>query len=181
MDEVLAYLAKWDDSPEAAKRLPHLIEAYQLIRQHESLKGWRFTPGRPTGHKPDKNPMTCSFAATPFLGNDWFLLRMVKGNSSQLAIGFSLDFGVQENKQLDKLLKPVTNRRLIMRKALREFEVNNPGFLGGIPYPNIPEKGTIHACKGFETKFTLPPTASETAAKFVTTVLAWEKLYRILL
>jgi hypothetical protein len=54
-------------------------------------------------------PMCCAFATTPFPGEDWFILRLVKKDPDLVGIGFCPDYGEQDprgNKH-----KPYTERR----------------------------------------------------------------------
>jgi hypothetical protein len=114
--------------------------------------------------------MYCAFAATPFPGDDWFILRLVKEDKS-FAVGFCPDYGDQGPN--GKKTHPATARRSEIRKELLKIE----DFPLEVSKPEIPKR-KIHAFKGFERK--LPPMRSpeELAELFIRTVLEWEKLFK---
>ena len=177
MDLVIQYLESWRGKEHAENRLNMLISAYEIVRKDNRLQEWRYEPGRKR-HGGGYNPMYCAFAATPFSGDDWFILRMVKGKdktnpSEMYAIGFCLDYGKQDKRGGDSSI--YTERRLSVKKDLKNIRKNNSIFLDA-PFPE--SENRPHAYKGFEMKFMKPSTADELADRFIDTVLAWEKLFK---
>ncbi len=171
LDPVIEYLQTWKDYKEGDERVPMLIKTYMIVRNREELKNWRFGPGKQRGKS--KEPMYCAFAATPFSSNDWFILRLVKESNNKFAIGFCPDYGIQENSSAEN--QPFTDRRKVIRSALKAIENSNKVLLKSAPFPQSAPRP--HAFKGFETKFTMPENAEKLAQKFIDIVLEWEKLF----
>lgn len=175
MDEVLAYLEYWKDDPKTANRLPTLIETYQLVRCDGRLAGWRFGPGKQRPDEKINNPMYCAFAATPFEGNDWFVLRLTRCLNDHFSIGFCPDYGIQDKRREPNTI--ITERRREFVKAIRELEKANliSPSLRWIPKADKPPQP--HAFKGLERKLKMPGSAEELADEFVKTVLQWKELF----
>lgn len=175
MDEVVAYFEYWEDCRVTANRLPMLIGAYQLVRSDERLAGWRLGSGRQRPNQKSKEPMYCAFAATPFEGDDWFILRLVKRLDDHFSIGFCPDYGIQEKRGQPKTT--VIERRREFVRAIGKLEKDNliPASLMWIPRADRPSQP--HAFKGLERKIKMPDSTRELANEFVKTVLQWKDLF----
>jgi len=175
MDEVLAYLEYWKDDPKTANRLPMLIEAYQLVRCDKPLAGWKFGPGKQRPNQRSRNPMYCAFAATPFEGNDWFILRLAKRLDDHFAIGFCPDYGIQDKRGQPQT--SITRRRRELVEAVKEFEKADMRSASLMWIPMADKPSQPHAFKGLERKLKMPGSAEELADEFVKTVLKWKDLF----
>ena len=174
MDQVLNYLQLWHEYPETAGRIQLLMDAYKEVKCSERLADWRFAPGRLRPENEGRGtPMYCAFAATPFEGDDWFILRMVS-NPNQFSIGFCPDYGKQDPSEAE--FKPYTNRRREIYDVLLKLQLQYPYLLHKAPFPEPASKGQPHAFKGFEHKFPVPVSYKELADKFVETVTEWVQL-----
>ncbi|MCK8828254.1 hypothetical protein MWH25_10970 [Natroniella acetigena] len=173
MDKVFKYLAGWEGHEKAANRLSILVKTHNLLRQDGRLKEWRFVPGK--RRKGDRNPMYCAFAVTPFSGDDYFILRLVKRQSDKFSIGFCPDYGKQDSKQGE--IKPFRKRRKNIEKAIVKIQNTNPQILEKVSFSVADAKGRPHAYKGFERKIVKPETAEDLAEEFIITVLEWKRLF----
>lgn len=176
-DPVLQYFGRWESSPKiGSHRLRLLRETYELVRADGRLRFWRLGAGRQR-EKPDfSNPMYCAFAATPFPGDDWFLLRgtltsAVQGGDPRntVSIGFATDFGDQGAEAIE--------RRKTLRGQVAEIAARKPQSSADIPAPTGPSNGRQpHAFKGLEWKFEFFGSPRELADTFVKTVLDWQSV-----
>ncbi len=179
INQIMDYLEIWrvhgQWHKDVSGRIPILIEAANIIYSDNRLSNWRFAPGRNRGK--DKNPMYCAFATTPFEGDDWFILRLRK-RENKFSIGFCPDYGTQESKRAD--YQPVTTRRKEIQEDIKSIQIKKPMMLNDIPFPVADSKGRPHAYKGFERECKVKD-AKSLSNEFITTVLEWEKLFKLIL
>lgn len=166
-EEILGFLSYWDTKPSTINRLNLLKDTYKIVRSSNRLQGWRWTQGRWHKGKKSSNEMYCSFGATPFEGDDWFILRLVLTQNDKFAIGFCPDFGTQDKNSCNPV---ATERRKDIWDLLKNME-----NIKGISLPKKRDK--VHAFKGFEKKLDIPATAEALAENYINTVLEWERLF----
>lgn len=179
INQIMDYFGIWKVHhqwhKDVSDRIPLLIEAANYIYQDNRLCNWRFAPGRNRGK--DKNPMYCAFATTPFEGDDWFILRLRK-REKKFSIGFCPDYGVQESRRAE--YQPITTRRKEIQEDIRSIQIRKPMILNEIPFPVADSKSRPHAYKGFERECIVKD-AKTLSTVFITTVLEWEKLFKLIL
>lgn len=169
MDPVIEYLETWT-GPVMKTRAQLLVDTYRIVKTLEPVARWRFVPGEsyPSETNPHGNrkAMHCAFGGTPFADRDLLILRCVENQPTSVAIGFCPDYG------------SVDDEAKARRAEIREDLPKTLRMLPVLGMTQIPQfSGKVHAYKGFEVEFPAPPTARDLAAKFVSTVTSWERLF----